>query len=37
MCILVMIFVNDGGAGYYFFGHATWDGEDIIVVYREDL
>lgn len=21
-----MIFVNDGGAGYYFLDHATWDG-----------
>ncbi len=21
-----MIFVNDGGAGYYFIEHATWDG-----------
>jgi heparan-alpha-glucosaminide N-acetyltransferase len=21
-----MIFANDGGAGYYFFEHATWDG-----------
>ncbi|ODM92298.1 Heparan-alpha-glucosaminide N-acetyltransferase [Orchesella cincta] len=26
ICIVIMIFVNDGGAGYYFFDHATWDG-----------
>ena len=22
-----MIFVNYGGGGYYFFGHAVWNGE----------
>ncbi|CAL8127449.1 unnamed protein product [Orchesella dallaii] len=26
ICIVIMIFVNDGGAGYYFLEHATWDG-----------
>jgi len=25
-----MIFVNYGGGGYYFFGHATWNGKYII-------
>ncbi|OXA51690.1 heparan-alpha-glucosaminide N-acetyltransferase [Folsomia candida] len=26
LCIIIMIFVNDGGAQYWFFEHATWDG-----------
>ncbi|CAG7785907.1 unnamed protein product [Allacma fusca] len=26
ICIVIMIFVNDGGGGYYFLEHATWDG-----------
>jgi len=25
-----MIFVNYGGGGYYFFGHAAWNGKYII-------
>ncbi|CAA9999390.1 unnamed protein product [Nesidiocoris tenuis] len=26
LCILIMIFVNDGGGHYTFFNHATWNG-----------
>ncbi|CAL8118108.1 unnamed protein product [Orchesella dallaii] len=26
ICIIVMMFVHDGRAGYYFLDHATWDG-----------
>lgn len=26
IAIALMIFVNDGGGGYYFFEHATWNG-----------
>eukprot|EP01112_Ceratiomyxa_fruticulosa_P022714 TRINITY_DN8418_c0_g1_i3.p1 TRINITY_DN8418_c0_g1~~TRINITY_DN8418_c0_g1_i3.p1 ORF type:complete len:606 (-),score=90.74 TRINITY_DN8418_c0_g1_i3:38-1855(-) len=26
LCILVMIFVNYGGGGYWFFNHSVWDG-----------
>ena len=27
IAITLMIFVNYGGGGYYFFGHAVWNGE----------
>lgn len=26
ICIVIMIFVDDGGGLYYFFEHCTWDG-----------
>ncbi|XP_022207161.1 heparan-alpha-glucosaminide N-acetyltransferase isoform X2 [Nilaparvata lugens] len=26
ICILSMIFINDGGGAYWFFNHATWNG-----------
>ena len=29
IAITVMIFVNFGGGGYYFFGHAVWNGKVI--------
>ena len=40
MCIIIMVFVNDGGAGYYFFEHATWDGlyvADLVFPWYEDF
>lgn len=27
IAITLMIFVNYGGGGYYFFGHAVWNGK----------
>ena len=27
IALTIMIFVNYGGGGYYFFKHARWDGE----------
>ena len=30
IAITLMIFVNYGGGGYYFFGHAAWNGKHII-------
>ena len=26
IALAIMIFVNDGGGGYWFFEHATWNG-----------
>ncbi|KAL0280852.1 UNVERIFIED_CONTAM: hypothetical protein PYX00_002018 [Menopon gallinae] len=26
LCVVIMIFVNDGGGGYWFLNHTTWDG-----------
>ena len=30
IAITLMIFVNYGGGGYYFFGHAAWNGKHIL-------
>ena len=29
IALTIMIFVNSGGGGYYFFKHARWNGENL--------
>ena len=32
IALTIMIFVNYGGGGYYFFKHARWDGEFFVLI-----
>ena len=33
IALTIMIFVNYGGGGYYFFKHARWNGEYLVCLF----